>query len=172
MEVLILLFVGLTGVAALLASIAIWAPRATLSRSIAVLATAALIPLSYLGLNELLSKPKPIERAWFEPRAGEATLLGVSLNEGKAIYLWLQLDGSREPRSYVLPWHSELAERLQQLIREAIEMEGVVRLANPFAKKSLERLGELNIHVVPPNLPPHKQPPPPAQIFDPRELRI
>jgi len=167
-----LLFAALIGVAALLASIAIWAPRATFVRSAAVVATAVFIPLTYLGMNELLSKPKPMAQEWADKNTAEATVLGVSLDEGKAIYLWLRLDGARAPRYYVLPWQASAAERLQKLVDEAIEKEATVRILKPFTGNSLKEFGQLNIEIVPPPPRPRKRPPDVPQIFNPRELRV
>ncbi len=172
MEVLALLFAALVSAGALLTSIAIWAPRATFIRSAAVVVAAVFFPLSYVGLNELLSKPKPMAHEWFERNAAEATVLGVSLEEGKAIYLWLRLDSSLEPRYYVLPWETKFAERLQDLVEEAIEQGAMVRMVNPFSRRSFRDLGELNMQVVPPEMLPHKPPPHAPQIFNPRERQI
>ncbi|MFQ5936342.1 MAG: hypothetical protein ACE5LB_08045 [Acidiferrobacterales bacterium] len=172
MEVLVLLFAALIGVAALLASIAIWAPRGTPIRSAAVVITALFIPLVYLGLNELLSQPKPVRHEWFNRNVAEAILLGVSFDEGRAIYLWLRLGGSREPRYYVLPWKTKLAERLEQLMDESIENDATVKLVKPFSRRSLLNQGELNAEIIPPEIPPHKRPPAPAQTFNPREWSI
>ncbi len=172
MEILILLFGGLLGVAALLAGIAIWTPRATAVRATAVALTAAFAPLAYLSLNEVLSRPKPVEHEWFKGHVAEATVLGMSLDEGKAIYLWLALDHSREPRSYVLPWRAQLAEELQELLADALEEDATVKIVNPFGRRSFEDLGELNAQVVPPPALPQKKPPPPARVVDPRERKI
>lgn len=172
MGILIYLFAALLALAALLAGIAIRAPRPVALRALAVLATAAFIPTAYVALNELLGKPKPVARAWFEPQAGTATLLGVSLEDGAAIYLWLRVEGVSEPRAYVLPWKLELAQRLQDLVEEAIATDGVIRLHDPFAHRSLQDPTQLNLHIVVPNAPPQKPPPLPVRIFDPREQRI
>lgn len=172
MEVLILIFAGLLGVAALLAGIAIWTPRATAVRATAVALTAAFAPLAYLSLNEVLSRPKPVAHEWFRSNVAEATVLGMSINEGKAIYLWLALDHSLEPRSYVLPWRAQLADELQKLIAEALEEDATVKIANPFGRKAFEDLGELNAHIVPPPALPQKKPPTPARATDPRERQI
>jgi hypothetical protein len=171
MEVLIPIFVGLLGVVASLAVIAIWTPRATLVRASAVALTALFVPLAYLGLNEALSHPKPVAHEWFKRDVAEATVLGVSVDEGKAIYLWLRLDQSPEPRSYVLPWHTQLAAELQKLLEDASEEDATVRIANPFTfgRKSFEDLGKLNPRIVPPPSAPGKKRPPPAQFFNPRE---
>jgi hypothetical protein len=173
MEVLsILLFAALIGVAALLASIAIWAPRATFVRSAAVVATAMFVPLTYLGMNELLSKPKPMAQEWANKNVAEATVLGVSLDEGKAIYLWLRLDGALVPRYYMLPWQPNVAERLQKMVEEAIEKGATIRIMNPFTRRSFQDLGQLNMEIVPPPALPHKRLPDVPQIFDPRERSI
>lgn len=173
MEVLIiLLFAALIGVAALLASIAIWAPRATFVRTAAVIATAMFVPLTYLGMNELLSKPKPMAQEWANKNVAEATVLGVSLDEGKAIYLWLRLDGALVPRYYMLPWQPNVAERLQKMVEEAIEKGATIRIMNPFTHKSFQDLGQLNMEIVPPPPLPHKRLPDVPQIFNPRERSI
>ena len=172
MEVLTFVFAAVIGVGALLASIAIWAPRATSIRSAAVVVTALFIPLSYVGLNELLSKPKAMSHEWLQRNAGEATILGASLDEGKAIYLWLRIDDSLEPRYYVLPWQTKFAETLQDMIEEAIEEGATVKMTNPFSRRSFEDLGQLNMEIVPPPIPPLKRRPQVPQIFNPRERQI
>ena len=169
METLIIFFVMFSIVAASLAAIAIWTPRKTLVRAGAVVVTAFFIPIAYLGLQDLLSKPKPMEHEWFKRHVDEAVILGVSLEEGKAIYLWLRLDDSLQPRFYVLPWRTQLAEKLQNLIDEAIQANAVVTIKNPFSKNAFDNLGDLNVDIRPPAALPFKPRPPPAQIFNPRE---
>ncbi len=172
MEILFLLFSAGVGVAAALASIAIWAPRRTAVRATAVVLTGILIPLIYVGLTEIMSRPKPIDHEWFKGHVDEATVLGVSIEEGRAIYLWLRLDRSLEPRYYVLPWRRQLAETLQSFIDEAIRDRAAVKMKNPFSGKAYENLGELNLRVVPRASPPLKPPPPPAQFYNPRTREI
>ena len=48
-----------------------------------------MMPLGYLQLTELLSRPKPIDFEWFEREALSAVVLGARFEEGEAIYLWL-----------------------------------------------------------------------------------
>jgi len=165
---LYLLFAAATALAAGLAAIAIRAPRATALRAAAVALTAALLPLAYLALNELLSLPKPASHEWYKASAKQATVLGVSLEEGKAIYLWLRLDDSLEPRYYRMPWQAKNAQKLQSAVQQAIEHEAVVRMLNPFSRDSWTNQGEINIEVILPPVPPLKHPQPPPRIFNPR----
>jgi hypothetical protein len=166
---MILFFIAIVGVTAVLASIAIWSPRRTPIRTTAVVLTALFIPLGYLGLSELLSQPKPMHHEWFKRHVDEATVLSVSVREGEAIYLWLRLDESLEPRYYVLPWRRELAEKLQNLIDEAIRENATVTIKNPFSGKAYDDLGSLNVNIIPPPAPLMKPPPPAPSFFNPRE---
>jgi len=168
MDVLFFIFAGATAVAAALASIAIWAPRTTTVRVAAVLIASLFIPIAYVELTEMLSKPKPMSFEWFERSADQAIVLGVSLHEGKAIYMWLRLDGSMEPRYYELPWRQKLAEKLEDAIDGAIRNRSTILLKDPFFRRSLEEWGDLNVEIKPPPLPPLKRPAPPARVFNPR----
>lgn len=169
MKELFIVFSGLLFVVAVLATIAIWSQRRTPVRTLAVILTALFIPIGYLGVTELLSQPKPMQHEWFKRHVDEATLLGVSVREGEAIYLWLRLDDSLEPRYYVLPWQQQLAEKLQNLVDEAIREGASVSISDPFSRKSFDNLGSLNMRIVRPPMPPMKPPSPPPQFFNPRE---
>lgn len=172
MEILIVLFFTLVGLAAALASLAIWAPRITRVRIGALVVTALLIPLGYAQFAELLSKPKPKNLEWFERNVEEAEILGVSLNEGEAIYMWLRLDGAMEPRSYQFPWDIRLAERLQDDLVNAVNRNAKLVIKNPFARREGDDLGEVNIEIVPPPLMPFKTPQVPPRIFNPRKQEV
>lgn len=173
MENLIYLFAAIVALFALLATIAIWSPRHTRVRVVALIATALLLPLGYVQLIELLSRPKPIDFEWFDRNALSAVVLGVSFEEGEAIYLWLQLEDTPEPRYYTLPWRQELAERLEQAVDDALTRGSTVTIATPFSPKSLEELGNLNIEIIPPPVPPTKTPPfERPEIKDPRRRDI
>ncbi len=172
MDVLFFIFAGAIAVAAALASIAIWAPRTTSVRVMAVLIASLFIPIAYVELVEMLSKPKPISFEWFERSAEQAIVLGVSLHEGKAIYMWLRLEDSMEPRYYQLPWRQKLAEKLEDAIEDAIAGRSSVIITKPFARKNFKEGGELNVKIIPPPTPPLKRPLLPPQIFNPREFKI
>ena len=168
MDLLFYFFLAAVVAAALLATIAIWAPRRTVPRAAAVGLAVALLPMSYVVLTEILGKPKPIAHEWWGDNVDYAVLLGTSVDEGRAIYLWVKLDGETRPRYYELPWRRTVAERLQQVTDEAIRTGGRIELNDLFSSKAWENLGVINIDIVPPKAAPLKPPPPPARIFNPR----
>lgn len=170
MNDLFVLFTVVLFVVALLATIAIWSRRRASIRTLAVVLTALFVPVGYLGFSELLSQPKPIRHEWFKRKVDEATVLGVSVREDEAIYLWLRLDDSLEPRYYVLPWQQQLAEKLQNLVDEAIRDGASVTISDPFSRNAFDNLGS-NLQIVRPPMPPMKPPSPPPQFFNPRERR-
>lgn len=172
MDILYYVFAGAVAVAAALATIAIWSPRATAMRIAAVAIAALFIPIAYVQSVEMLSKPKPMSFEWFERSADKAIVLGASFHEGEAIYIWLRLGGAAEPRSYRLPWRRRLAEELEEAIEEAVATRSAVIISKPFSRKIWNERGEMNLEIVRPPLPPQKQPLLPPQILDPREFKI
>jgi hypothetical protein len=129
---IIFLFVPLVAVAALLANIGIWSPRRMWLKLSALAAAAVFIPLGYTSLSELMSRPKPVALEWLRRELPEAKLLGASMRENEAIYLWLQVPEVDEPRAYTLPWSRPLAEQLQRAQREAKKNRNGVRVRRPF----------------------------------------
>ena len=105
MDILFYVFAGATAIAAALATIAIWAPRPTRVRVLAIVITALFIPVVYVQLMEMLSKPKPMSFEWYQRATKKAVVLGVSINENESIFVWLRPSGSTEPRFYVIPWN-------------------------------------------------------------------
>lgn len=173
MENLIYIFIASVGMAALLATIAIWSPRRTRIRVVAIVVTAMFLPLGYIELVELLSNPKPMSYEWFKSDAEFATVLGVSFEEGVAIYLWLRLEDEIKPRYYVLPWGNKLAERLEEAVDDAVSKNSTVVIPTPFSPKSLEELGNMNVRIIPPPMPPTKTPPfTKPRVFNPRKQDI
>ncbi len=172
MDILFYVFAGAGLVALALASIAIWAPRPTRVRILAIVITVLFLPIVYAQFVEMLSKPKPVSFEWYEQNADKAELLSVSLDEGREIYLWLRLDSSLEPRAYVVPWNLRLAERLEDAVDDAVRRNSTVLLRKPFYRRSFEEWGDLNIEILPPPLPPQKKPPLPPRAFNPREKNI
>jgi hypothetical protein len=75
-----------------------------------------LIVLAYAGSAELLGRPKPLRLEWRD--AQRAQVLGSSMHENEAIYVWLQFDDGSEPRGYRLPWSIQTAQQLQTASQE------------------------------------------------------
>jgi len=159
-------------IGAALASIAIWAPRPTWVRFVAVAIVILFIPAMYLQMTELLSRPKPMSFEWYERATDEAVVLGVSLKEQVSIHLWLQVDGSSVPRNFVVPWNVKLAEKLEDAMEGAVRENSTVVLKDPFSNRSLEEWGDLNVEIIRSPVPPAKIPHPPSRIFNPRETQI
>ena len=172
MDIIYYVFAAAIGIAAVLSSIAIWAPRDTKIRVLALAVMTLFMPLAYVQLTGLLSKPKPIEFAWLERDVERAEILSVSFDEGKAIYIWLRLDGMIEPRFYKLPWRQQDAEDLEDAMTQATRTRGGLVIKNPFSKRSLEERGGVSVEIIPPASPPLKKPVMPPRIYNPRSPEI
>ena len=132
MRDLIPLFATLGLLAAVLAHIAIWSPRNLWIKVGALATTAAFLPVAYASVSVMLSRPKPIEMEWSRRQMADASVLGARLEEGKAIYVWLGLEGVDEPRAYVLPWDQELAKQLHGAQRNAEQAGTEVHMRSQF----------------------------------------
>lgn len=134
-------------------------------RALAVAVGLAAVPAAFYAESEALSKPKPVALEWWLRTAPEATVLGASLREGVGIFLLLQLSEVPEPRYYVLPWSRELAEQLQEALREA-EEGGSVQMRAPF-EPSLDPK-EPKFYAPPqPTMPQKRRPPEPKRFEQP-----
>lgn len=168
MDTLYYLFAAALLVTAILAAIAIWAPRSLELRTAAVILTAIFFPLAYASLTTLLSRPKPVDFAWFERNAETAHVLGIKLEEGSAIYLWLHVDGYDKPGFYVLPWRQSEAEHFQETYDAAVKQRGKLILKKPFSRPSAEEKGGRSLEIIAPPSPPMKPPQVPPRVPDPR----
>jgi len=126
------LFGASLGLAAALAAIAIWSPRALWIKISALAIATLFVPVAYVSVIELLSRPKPVALEWSRANLAEAKVLGADLREGESIYVRLRVAGIDEPRFYVLPWDQNLAEQLQKAQREAAQQGTDVRAKNLF----------------------------------------
>ncbi len=158
MHDLIPLYVAIGSLAGILANIALWAPRRIWVKIAALVTVTALLPVVYLSLSEMLSRPKPIEIEWANRELAEATVLGAQMDEGKAIYVWLGLEGYDEPRAYTLPWNEQMAKQLHGAERSAEQNGTRVKMRLPF-EDSLDQRGT-RFYSAPPPPPPEKQRPP------------
>ena len=129
------LFAASAALAAVLAAISIWSHRKLWAKISAVLATALFIPTIYLSYADLLSRPKPASLEWWHRSATEATVVGSRLREGEAIYVWIEMADTDEPRAYKLPWQQEMAKQLYGAQREAEANGTKVQMRLPFADR-------------------------------------
>lgn len=132
------LFATVAVLAGAMTMITVWAPRTLIVKLGAIAAATAFLGAGYLGLLSLLSRPKPVDMEWWLATADQAAVLGSRIEEGRAIYLWLQFEATPEPRAYALPWDRDLAEQLQTATRDAAEHESQLVMRNPF-EPSLDR---------------------------------
>lgn len=113
--------------------------RATFGpRLAAVVLSVVLIAIFGAGFADLLGRPKPIRLELAQRQVEEADVLAARIVEGRGIYLWLGLAGQPEPRAYILPWHREHAQALQDAMRDAEKNGGQTRARLPF-ESSWER---------------------------------
>ena len=138
MDDMIYLFAAVVFLAAVLASISIWAPRKLWTRGASVIATVGLIIVSYIGFSDLLSRTKPIHLEWAMRTVTEARVLGASPREGEAILVWLQLCGVTEPRAYRLPWSRGHAQQFQDATEQNCGTQTGVRMRSPFRNQFQE----------------------------------
>ncbi len=134
MNQLLFFFVGIVVFVTALAGITIWSPQRMSVKVGALVLSALLMASSYGGFLELMGRPKPTTLEWIS-QAEEATVVGVRMREGEAIYLWLELETPSEPRSYVIPWTKEEAQQLQSAMQEAEANGGEVRMRGPFSSR-------------------------------------
>ena len=135
-----------------LALFAILAPRSWSFKSAALVCTALFLPLAYLVTNDLLSRPKQIQVVYAKEQLQDAVVTASVLRENEAIFLWLQVPGIAEPRSYQLPWDEQMAIELHEAEREAEEEGTEVQMQLP-AEDSLrtdEPAFQATSHVPPP----------------------
>jgi hypothetical protein len=93
-------------------------PRASVARrTVSVSIFLALIAIVYGGATEILGWPKPLRLEW--RNAEKAQVLSAVPVENEAIYVWLMMPNSRQPRSYVLPWSQGAAQELQDATNKA-----------------------------------------------------
>jgi hypothetical protein len=143
---------------AMLTTIAIWSRRRMFPKMSALVTAILILPLSYASFSDLLSKPKPVNLEWWFDNSEEATVVSSIMREGEGIFLWLQIGGIMEPRSYVMPWDQELAEQLNEAQQQAEESNSELRMRMPF-ETSLDEL-EPKFYAMP------QMAPPPKDFFD------
>lgn len=165
MDELLPLFAGLTVLAGVLGSISIWTPRKVWLKCTALCTLSFFLPVAYFTMTDLLSRPKPADLEWLHRQADQAQVLGTRMKEGEAIYVWLQMEGVKEPRAYVLPWDQQLARQMHGAKREAESKGRPLMMGKPF-QPSLEQRGKKFYAAPQPKLPPKT----PAETNTPMEF--
>ena len=127
-------FVIAATLAAVLASIAIWSLRTLPPKIASLICATALLPLGYFSLNDILSRPKPVQLEAVHKSVSQVNVLSSVMKEDEAIYLWLQIPEVEEPRSYKLPWSDETAKQLHKARQEAEQTGTEVKMKKPFEK--------------------------------------
>lgn len=119
---------------ALLCSIAIWAPRSVKIKLAALICAALFLPVGYTALNDILSRPKPMNLETAHKELEEVAVISSLMREDEGIYLWLQIPEVTEPRSYKLPWSEEAAKQLHKAQQSAEANGTEVQMKKPFTK--------------------------------------
>jgi hypothetical protein len=141
----------------LLATIAIWAPRSVKLKVCALFCATMFLPLGYISLNDILSRPKPISLESAHKQLPEVQIVSAVMKEDVGIYLWLQLPDIAEPRSYKLPWSTETAKQLHKAQQDAEAKGTEVKMKKPFEKNVDNR--EAVFYAAPQPQPPAKAAP-------------
>lgn len=127
-------FVIATALATVLASIAIWSPRSLPPKIASLVCATLLLPVTYFSLNDILSRPKPVQLEAMYSDVEQVQVVSSVMKEDEAIYVWLQIPDVEEPRSYKLPWSDETAKELHKAQQDAEESGTEVKMKKPFEK--------------------------------------
>jgi hypothetical protein len=111
-----------------------------------------------LGFLESAGVPKPYRLEW--RGLDDANVLGVSLDEPKAIYIWAMVPGEKQPRAYALPWDIKNAEQAQNALRQAEKNGGKAMMRPPSGAATDD---EAPMFYAQPQQPPPPKAPPPAR---------
>lgn len=104
--------------AASLALTTIWSRRETWVRGAAVALFMSAIMSAYAPAFFALSHPAPLQAVEMVT-PGKYSVLGMKMIRDQGIYLWIDKAESDHPLYTVLPWSDRMAEKLQELQRQA-----------------------------------------------------
>lgn len=144
--------------AAALATITLRARRRPLYKIGALSLAMTLMAVFYVSAADLLGRPKAIGIEYLRGRAEAATVVAAKLDEGRAIYVWLALDGASEPRAYALPWDEKRAREMMKAKGEADAKGGELRMRRPFDRDTRKPDREPMFYPAPQPAPPPKYP--------------
>ena len=108
--------------------------------------------ISFISFNHLLSLPKPVSMEWLYKNIKTVVIIGAKIDNEKAIYLWLDIPDTEEPRYYIFNWSEKLARQLKKALdkQAGSQTTGQIIMKNPFSNRdsSFERT-ESDIQFVP-----------------------
>ncbi len=158
----IMIFIGLVLFYALFCWATIWSRVDSKIRTASVMGFLLIALASYPAMFEVLGWPKPLPASW--RLDGETTVLSYKLDPGEAIYLYI--DGDPEPRSVVVVWSDQTAEKLHKAGQESRrqgDKEGKFKMRFDFSLNKLKTEFYTN---PPESNPPEKDPKPAPPIYD------
>lgn len=106
-----------------LAGLAAWSRRRFRWKAAAAILAAALMGVSWFAFDDLLSRPKPIayddfEAVYLPDHTVRVAVLHGEVREGVGIYMLVRLPGMPEPRYFLFAWNKQLAEELEEGMRQ------------------------------------------------------
>lgn len=149
-----------------LASIGVWTAQRVITRVGALLMLFVAIGTTAMSVTVALGMPKPSRLEVVKTE--KAVVLSARMREGVAMYLWLMVPNSTEPRSYVLPWDQDLAQQLQKAQEEAGQ-DGTIEMMLPFERSWDKK--EKKFYATPqPKMPDKPRDSSPGQTYRQQEL--
>lgn len=155
LEILTLDFAIVVLAAACLASIAVWSRRGPWPKFAAVTLSGVLMGTGYVGLSELLGKPKPAFLEFSESALRDAKVISTQVIEGETVFLWLQMDQERAPRAYAMPWEDQRVRELFRALEKAKKDGSEVRVRGSLS--GVARYDDTLFYVVPQQALPPKE---------------
>ena len=149
-------FVGSVAIAGLLVSLALWSRRRVRFKLMVLGLMAVFAVVHYVALVDLMSRPKPLALEWSPPDSDSTAVIASQMQEGVAIWLWMQRADAAEPRAYQLPWDENMARQLHEAKRQSEQTGGSVRMQQGQGAEFVA--GERVFYADP------QMPPPPKQV--------
>lgn len=150
-----LLVAPLTLILLLLSIYALTTATGFFNRMMIIVLLLAGMGVSFISFNHLLSLPKPTSMEWVFKHIEEIEILYAVIQRNEAIYLWMNVPDTKEPRYYVLEWNDEQAKQLQKAMREksSSRVEGKITMKNPFDNSMEDRKPEIKFVPISKQLP-------------------
>lgn len=142
------IYVAVSVIALLLASLTIWSRRDYKVKWVALVLAAIVLFGAKPTLDLMLGLPKPILTEWEYRNAELATVVGMYIaqrDKKKYLYLYLVVPNSSIPRSYVLPWNKK-TKKLAGMIAERVKKGKKVQIKRPFRHNPHDDTEEYKLH--------------------------